>query len=59
MLLLIKQKNIKFFFGYNSQEELKEYIENFFQDFIAKFFYSCNFVAIDISAKIDNFHYGR
>ena len=37
MLLLIKQKNIKFFFGYNSQEELKEYIENFFQDFIINF----------------------
>ena len=37
MLLLIKQKNVKFFFGYNSQEEMREYIEIFYEDLIKNF----------------------
>ena len=37
LLLLIKQKNIKFFFGYRSQNEIREYIDIFFEEFIKNF----------------------
>jgi len=37
MLLSVKQKNIKYFFGYKSQSEIREYIEIFYEDFIKNF----------------------
>ena len=37
ILILIKQKNIKFFFGYRSQNEIREYIGIFYEDFIRNF----------------------
>ena len=37
ILLLIKQKNIKYFFGYKSSNEIREYISIFYEDFIKNF----------------------
>ncbi len=37
ILLLIKQKNAKYFFGYRNQNEAKEYFEIFYEEFIKNF----------------------
>ena len=37
ILLLIKQKDIKYFFGYKSQSELREYIGLFYEEFMKNF----------------------
>ena len=37
ILLLIKQKNIKYYFSYRSPNELREYIEVFYEEFIKNF----------------------
>ena len=37
ILLLIKQKDIKYFFGYKSQNEIREYIGIFYEEFMKNF----------------------
>ena len=48
ILLLTKQKSIKYFFGYKTQNEIREYISIFFEDFIK------NFSTLLISLKKDD-----
>ena len=58
ILLLLKQKNMKYYFTYRSPNEIREYIELFFEEFINNFSTLINNLKQDAEEqhKINNMH---